>query len=1066
MHFRFGKDYMIKIYCAYGTKEIRELFYGEIEKNVKRKKQSYLLVPEQQVLAYEDESVRTLPPSAPLSFTVASFSLLSDIAQRKYGGLSYKMLSKPIKTLFMWRAIREMRPYLSVYGRMGIEGLTPAMIGCIDELKASGISPDDLADAKNFLADSPAFAGKIGDISLIYSAYKALCGSKYSDSNDSLAKLNAILKKHDVFSGCEFFVDSFTDFTPIQFSILEQLIRRADVSFAFPTDVGVETTLQFEDIRETYVMLRRVAEEYGIPIEVVRKESDINCASLKYIQDNVWRIDALPYSGPDKDSPIEIYSCPDASQEVALCVNLIKRAAYNGCSYGDIAIISRNPQRYEKMLAAAAAEAGIPLFTSDRTPLSDRVFVTYITSLLRIICNGWRREDVTAHLKCGLCRADADDVHRFELYTSRWSLSGKRQLCEDEFTAPYRNFDYRSESDEKYTESANKIREGVLLPILELEKRITKLNTAPEILKTVFEFLEYAGAREELIRLADELSDAGELREADQTARIYKTTVRLLDDVSFALGDDVKLDVSEACALLELLFASADIGSIPTRQNEVVLADASFYRSFGHRQVILIGCNDGAFPRSAKSSGILSTSEKERLRTEGLPFSSDACKSASREYLFFWRSISMAKERLILTFAEKNGSDGTGQPCSAIAKICYLDSKIKVRKLEDVIPELLYDAKSLLPFIASKFPKSELYEYLLSIVNDTSSNDKLTYNGGSLSYSHTIPTSDVDAVFGDTLYTSPTSLEKYNKCAFMYFCDKLLELDSGEPHRFNSRLSGNLVHKALEDYLNAVADNGGSADGINAGEICENAARAYYDEICPPHLRDNERIRIAFERTAINASILASYVAADMTQTEFTPMAYEYNTAASGGLVIDAKKRAVINGRIDRIDKAKSDGESYLRIIDYKTGSKEFSFENLENGTDLQLPLYLRAVTSNGNENPGGFLYLSSATPKITLNSASELEDTDKINSLILSTIGASGVLNSLFVKKKSAKLAAYTSEELNSLLDETEDVIRGTVNRIADGDFDASPACINKKYPCEYCAFAAICRRRRYSKD
>ena len=73
---------MIKIYCSYGTKEIRELFYGEIEKNVKRKKQSYLLVPEQQVLAYEDESVRTLHPSAPLSFTVASFSLLSDIAQR------------------------------------------------------------------------------------------------------------------------------------------------------------------------------------------------------------------------------------------------------------------------------------------------------------------------------------------------------------------------------------------------------------------------------------------------------------------------------------------------------------------------------------------------------------------------------------------------------------------------------------------------------------------------------------------------------------------------------------------------------------------------------------------------------------------------------------------------------------------------------------------------------------------------------------------------------------------------------------------------------------------------
>lgn len=1057
---------MIKIYCAYGTREIRELFYKKITDNVSRGRQSYLLVPEQQVLAYEDESVRALPPSAPLAFSVTSFSLLSDIAQRRYGGLSYKMLSKPIKMLFMWRAIRETKPYLSVYGRMGTEGLTPAMIGCIDELKASGISPDDLADARNFLSDSPAFAGKIGDISLIYSAYKALCGSKYSDSNDSLAKLNAILKREDIFSGCEFFIDSFTDFTPIQFSILERLIRRADVSLAFPTDVTSASTLQFEDIRETYQMLKRVASEYGIPIEIFRKEADINCSSLKYIQDNIWRIDALPYAGNDREGAVEIYSCPDRGQEIALCINLIKRAVYNGCSYGDIAVISRNPQSYEKMLAAAATEAGIPLFTSDRTPLSDRVFVTYITSLLRIICNGWRREDVTAHLKCGLCRADADDVHRFELYATRWSLSGKKQLCEEPFTAPYRGFDYKSESDCGYIESANKIRNEVLLPILGLEERVTKLNTAPEILKAVFEFLEDAGARDELIRLADELSKAGEPREADQTARIYNTTVRLFDDVSFSLGNDVPIDAGDVCSLLELLFASADIGSIPTRQNEVVLADASFYRSFGHRQVILLGCNDGAFPRSAKSSGILSHSEKERLRSEGLPFSSDACKSASREYLFFWRSISMARERLMLTFTERSGSDGTGQPSPAIAKICYLDKRVKVRRLEDIIPEILYDAKSLLPFIASKYPQSTLYRYLLSIVNSVSHGERLVYGGGSLSYTHSLPKKEVDACIGEPFYTSPTTLEKYNRCAFMYFCDKILMLDGGEHHRFNSRLSGNLVHRALEDYLNAVADNGGSAAGIDADAICENAAREYYDEICPAHLRDNERIRVAFERTAINAAILASYVAADLGRTAFTPMAYEYNTAETGGLTVDADKRTVINGRIDRLDKAEVGDDSYLRIIDYKSGSKEFSYDNLENGTDLQLPLYLRTVTGNGDSRPGGFLYLSSATPKLTLDNPSELEDKDKIDALLSSRIGASGILNSLFVQKKSAKLAAYTDEELDKLMDATETVIKSTVNRIARGDFDAYPTCINKKYPCEYCRYAAICRRRRYSRD
>lgn len=1061
-----GKEAMIKIYCSYGTKEIRDHFYRRIEENVKKKIQSYLLVPEQQVLAYEDESVKTLPYNAPLHFTVTSFSLLADLAQREYGGLSYKMLSKPIKTLFMWRAIREMKPYLTVYGRMGIEGLTPAMIGCIDELKASGISPDDLADAKNFLTDSPAFAGKIGDLSLIYSAYKALCGKNYSDSNDALAKLDAILREHDIFSGCEFFIDSFTDFTPIQFSVLKRLIRRADVSIAFPTDVESSSSLQFEDIRETYAMLKHVAAEHDIDIEIIRKESDINCTLLKHVQDNVWRIDALPYAGNDTSDPIEIYRCPDAEQEISACINLIKRAVYNGCSFGDVAIISRNPQRYEKMLAAAAVDAGIPIFTSDRSPLSDRIFVTYIMSLLRIIRNGWRREDVIAHLKCGLCTADPDDVHRFELYTSRWSLSGKRQLCEAPFNAPYRSFDHKSESDEKYTESAQRIRENVLLPILEFEKEATDLNTAPEILAAVFAFLEKVGVREELSKLADSLAEEGDLRAADQTARIYKTTVRLFDDVAFALGDDVKLDVCEACSLLELLFDTADIGSIPTRQNEVVLADASFYRSFGHRQIILIGCNDGAFPRSAKAAGILSYSEKERLRSEGLPFLSDACKSASREYLFFWRSIAMAKERLILTFAERSGSEGTGQPSPAIAKICYLDDRIKVRRLEDAIPDILYDVKSLMPLIASKYPNSRLYEYLQMISGEPTSGEKLPYSGERLACTHTVPRDEIGAYIGDPLRLSPTAIEQYNKCAFMYFCDKILGLDSGEHHRFNARLSGNLVHKALEDYLNAINKNGGSADGINAEEICEHAALSYYNEICPEHLRDNERTRIAFERTAINAALLAGYVGNDLEQTDFSPMAFEYNTAASGGLVVNADRRAVINGRIDRIDKAEADGESYLRVVDYKTGSKEFSYDNLLNGTDLQLPLYLKSVTKHGTDLPGGFLYLSSATPKLTVTSASELEDKELLNSLLISKIAATGIMNALFVKKRSSKLAAYSNEEIGKLLDTTEDIIKRTVNRISDGNFNADPTCTNKKYPCEYCAFAAICRQRRYSRD
>ena len=42
-------------------------------------------------------------------------------------------------------------------------------------------------------------------------------------------------------------------------------------------------------------------------------------------------------------------------------------------------------------------------------------------------------------------------------------------------------------------------------------------------------------------------------------------------------------------------------------------------------------------------------------------------------------------------------------------------------------------------------------------------------------------------------------------------------------------------------------------------------------------------------------------------------------------------KRAYLNGRIDRVDKLNLDGETYLRIIDYKTGSKKFDLNKFYN---------------------------------------------------------------------------------------------------------------------------------------
>ena len=73
-----------------------------------------------------------------------------------------------------------------------------------------------------------------------------------------------------------------------------------------------------------------------------------------------------------------------------------------------------------------------------------------------------------------------------------------------------------------------------------------------------------------------------------------------------------------------------------------------------------------------------------------------------------------------------------------------------------------------------------------------------------------------------------------------------------------------------------------------------------------------------------------------------------------------------MRGKIDRVD-AYEDGEGriYIRVADYKTGSKKFELKNIEAGRDLQMLLYLFSICENGKRRygkdivPAGVLYVS-----------------------------------------------------------------------------------------------------------
>ena len=91
----------------------------------------------------------------------------------------------------------------------------------------------------------------------------------------------------------------------------------------------------------------------------------------------------------------------------------------------DIAVIARDAEKYRGIIDSAFEKLSIPCFLSEKTGFSTCPLARLILSALRIKMYSWRREDVTAHIKTGLCGIDPRDADIFEAYAEKWNISGR-----------------------------------------------------------------------------------------------------------------------------------------------------------------------------------------------------------------------------------------------------------------------------------------------------------------------------------------------------------------------------------------------------------------------------------------------------------------------------------------------------------------------------------------------------------------------------------------------------------------------------------------------------------------
>jgi ATP-dependent helicase/nuclease subunit B len=305
--------------------------------------------------------------------------------------------------------------------------------------------------------------------------------------------------------------------------------------------------------------------------------------------------------------------------------------------------------------------------------------------------------------------------------------------------------------------------------------------------------------------------------------------------------------------------------------------------------------------------------------------------------------------------------------------------------------------------------------------------------------------------YGPAHVYSPTSLETYASCPFEYFLNRVINiraLPEVEPN-LSPGDRGTAIHDILSTFYRQWRAAGKArvnpASLVDATEMILRIASEELDTYSfQSPLWDATRILMLgdrhtgpgyFERFLVHET--------EESDSPLVPSLFEYSfgmgtTASDDPLSSpepvelaspDGERKIFIRGRIDRID-CTPDGN--FLIYDYKSGSQHPKAKDIEEGTALQLPLYLLAFEKiTGNHGIGGGYY--------TIR-----REVDR------SIVFAEAVARELMMSRPRV------SADFAGMIRHSRDCAFAYIDGIRNGSF---PLPSEEKCPNPYCAFKRICR-------
>lgn len=1061
---------------------------SEIKAAVDRGNGGYiLLVPEQYSHEAERELCSMCGDRLSLYAEVLSFTGLARRISAELGGLAQAYLDKGGRLLCMALAADGLYSRLRVYSAARRRSeLQSMLLSEVDELKTSCISSEQLLTASEICEG--ALADKLHDLGLVLEAYDAVVANGRADPTDRLTLLAKQIPDCSMGESTHVYVDGFTDFTAQERCVLKALLLKGvKLTICLGCD-GLDGGSEiFALSRITARSFLAFAKENGIAAELCCWEDNGGKnAALAYYADNMFSYSSAVY--PEKIENISISTAPDMSAEcefaAARAVELVRET---GCRWRDIAVAVRGFDDYRLSLESAFAHYGVPLYTARKSDLLSKPLPVLIASAYEIINGGWDSADVLDYIRTGLAGLSREECDELENYVFTWQKRGSAWTSRE----PWRQHPegYGAEYTDETREALrriNALRDRVSAPLLRFAENTKNAGTAARQAEALAQLLEELELAQRLSERSDKLASEGRGAAAQEYAQLWDITVSALEQCAAILGD-TSMDGEAFGRLFTLMLSRYDVGTIPAALDRVTAGDFDRMRRRHIKHLIVLGATDERIPKTEAEAGVFSADERKRLLELDIDLGGAGESELWREFSLVYNCLTLPSDSLSFcrpAFNEKGEAQRTAFVVNRARVIFGLEDReidLSCIRMNAASPAMELAARALRGGGAAEAAAAE-YFTLNAPERLEALRSASELKRGSLSRA------SVRALYGDKLRFSASRIDKFASCRFAYFMRFALGAKPREPAGFTAPELGVFMHYILENVARDAKLAGGykNISDENLCRLTDKYIAKYIRDTLDDFREKTKRFEYLFRRLTKNARQVVLDMADELRRSDFTPLSFELGFGRNEDLpplrLGEGWDSIELTGIADRVDGWLHDGKLYLRVVDYKTGSKRFDLSDVLYGMNLQMLLYLFTLAENGGELygreivPAGVLYIPAKDVVISANTRLEdaelakersgrirrsgliLDDPDVINAM---EHGDQPRYIPVKFKNGAAQGDALASaERLGLLARHIEDTLKSMASELRSGSIAADPYYrAQQESACANCDYVEACR-------